>query len=451
MSLRCAVLALLVFLAAGPSAAQPSGAAAPPKRPANAAAMYEFLTARRAEAKEDVSGAEAALQRAVALDPESAELRAELAAFFARQNRAADAVAAAERAIALDAGSEEAHRVLGLVNAAWADGVVDGPAGGTESAWREAAIRHLLAIQASSAMATDLGLQMTLARQLGALDRHAEAVPILERIVSQTGPAGEPASILAEAHRALGQFEQAAAVLERAASVSPRYYLALGDVYERQRKFEEAADAFEKGLKAQRAPGRELRLRRVSALLNIPENKGLDRALAALDEYLPTAPKDAAAHSLLARALMMRGDGPGAQKAATQALALEPRHLPTLALMAEYHRERYDYAAVAALLAPLRRPAATRPAWPRCWPSLGLRGSSSVMPRAPCVRWSAPEPWCPRRRRWPRRSPRPTCRPDVLPMRLAWPPRPAAPRRPISGWFESKRSRASAPAARIRR
>jgi predicted Zn-dependent protease len=159
--------------------------------------------------------------------------------------------------------------------------------------------------------------------------------------------------MLAEAHRALGQFDQAVSVLERAASLNPRYYLALGDVYERQRKFEEAADAFEKGIKAQRTPGRELRLRRVSALLNIPDGKGLDRAVAALNEYLPTAPKDAAAHSLLARAHLQRRDGPAAEKAAAQALALEPRHLPTLALMAEYYRDRYDYAAVAALLAPI--------------------------------------------------------------------------------------------------
>lgn len=357
MTPRRAGFPLVVLMAAASASAQTPGAdvKTPPaaRRPANAAAMYEFLLSRRAEARDEVPAAEVALKRALALDPESAELQAELAAFFTRQNRAADAVAAAERALALDAGSEEAHRVLGLVNAAWADGVVDGPAGGTEQKWRATAIEHLTKVQGTPMMATDLGLQMTLARQLLAVERAADAVPILERIVSQTGPAGEPASMLAEAHRAIGQFDQAIAVLERAAEANPRYYLALGDVFERQRKYEDAAEAFDRGIKALRNPGRELRLRRVSALLNIPEGKGAERAVTALTEFLATAPKDTAALSLLARAQLLRGDGAAAEKTAAQALAIEPRHVPTLALMAEYHRGRYDFAALAAVLAPL--------------------------------------------------------------------------------------------------
>lgn len=357
MTPRRAGFPLVVLMAAATASAQTPAAdtKAPPaaRRPANAAAMYEFLVSRRAEARDEMAAAEAALRRAITLDPQSAELQAELAAYFTRQNRAADAVAAAERALALDAESEEAHRVLGLVHAAWADGIVDGPAGGSEEKWRAIAIDHLTKVQATPMMATDLGLQMTLARQLLAVERAADAVPILERIVSQTGPAGEPASMLAEAHRAVGQFDQAIAVLERAAEANPRYYLALGDVFERQRKYEEAADAFERGLKALRNPGRELRLRRVSALLNIPEGKGAERAVAALTEFLAAAPKDTAALSLLTRAHLQRGDGAAAVTTAAQALAVDPRHLPTLALMAEYHRERYDFAALAATLAPL--------------------------------------------------------------------------------------------------
>lgn len=356
MTPRCAVFLMAVLVAAPVASAQPPAADAPPaanRRPANATAMYEFLLARRAEARDDVPAAEAALRRAITIDPQSAELQAELAAFFTRQNRAADAVAAAEKALAMDAGSEEAHRVLGLVHAAWADGIVDGPPGGTEESWRAKAIEHLTKVQGTPTMATDLGLQMTLARQFLAVERAAEAVPLLERIVSQTGPAGEPASMLAEAHRALGQFDQAIMVLERAAEANPRYYLALGDVFERQRKYEEAADAFDRGLKALRNPGRELRLRRVAALLNIPEGKGAERAVTALTEFLAAAPKDTAALALLTRAHLQRGDGAAAQAAAAQVLAIEPRHVQTLALMAEYHRERYDFAALAALLEPI--------------------------------------------------------------------------------------------------
>ena len=142
-------------------------------------------------------------------------------ASFARQNRAADAVAAAERAVSLDADSEEGHRILGLVNAAWADGTVDGPTGGTPPQLAREGDRAPREIQTSPTMATDLGLQMTLARQLLASGEAEKAVPLLERVVAQAGPSVEPLAMLAEAHRSLGQFDRAAAMLEQAADRTP--------------------------------------------------------------------------------------------------------------------------------------------------------------------------------------------------------------------------------------
>lgn len=351
---RAAAVLWAVVTLPWPAAAQPP---ARPARPTSGAAMYEFLQARRAEAADDVAGAEAALQRAVALDPASAELRAEQAGFFARQNRAADAVAAAERAVGLDAESEEGHRILGLVYAAWADGAVTGPAGGTTAQWRGQAIDHLTRIQASPTMATDLGLQMTLARQLLAAEQAAKAVPLLERVVGQTG-AAEPLALLAEAHRALGQFDRAATALEQAAGANPRFYLALGDLYERQNKWAEAADAYEKGAANVRGPGRELRLRRAQALLNIDDDAGVEKAVALLTEFVAANPKDLAGHTLLARAHLQRGANADAERAAKAALALEPSSLQVLGLLAGIYRDRYDYAAVVAVLAPATRDAA---------------------------------------------------------------------------------------------
>lgn len=358
-----AVVALLVLVAAPPVSAQtpaPEPAKTAAARPASAAAMYEFLLARRAESREDLKTAQASLERAVALDPSSSELQAELAGFFARQNKAGEAVTAAERALALDADSEEAHRILGLVNAAWADGVVDGPSGGNEKAWRTAAIDHLQKVQASPSMATDLGLQLTLARQLLGAERAADAVPILERVVSQTGPAGEPVSLLADALRTTGQLDRATTVLEAAAAANPRYYIALGDVYERQQKFEEAAEAFDRGAKALRTPGRELPLRRANALLSLPDGAGAERAIATLTEVIARTPKDAVAHFLLARAQFQKGDAAAARKAADQALAIEPRHVPTLSLLAGHYRDQYDYAEVVSVLAAIDDDAAVK-------------------------------------------------------------------------------------------
>jgi tetratricopeptide (TPR) repeat protein len=352
-----AVAVLAVLLAAAPAAAQTPTAppASTTARAANSEAMYEFLVARRAEAADDPKAAEAALQRAVTLDPTSAELRAEQAGFYARQNRADDAVAAAERAVGLDAESEEGHRILGLVNAAWADGTVDGPKGGNLDAWRAKAVEHLTRIQNSPTMATDLGLQLTLARQLLAAGDAAKAVPLLERIVGQAGPAVEPLAMLADAHRTLGQYDQAAAVLEQAAEANPRYYLALGDLYERQDKYEEAAAAYEKGIAATRGSGRELRLRRAAALLNLPDGAGSERAVALLNEFLKANPKEVVAHTLLAQAYLQRGASDDAERAAKAALALEPNNLRVLGLLASVYRERYDYASIVALLGPTTR------------------------------------------------------------------------------------------------
>jgi len=368
--MRCARAVLVVCAVAalpGPAVGQTASPAGPAQRQASAppssAAMYEFLLARRAEAVDDVAGAEAALQRAVKLDPASAELRAELAGFFARQNRAADAVEAAERAVGLDASSEEGHRILGLVYAAWADGAVAGPKGGSAAEWRGKAIEHLSRIQASPAMATDLGLQMTLARQLLAAGEAARAVPVLERVVGQTGSA-EPLALLAEAHRSLGQYERASSALEQAAGANPRYYLALGDLYERQDKWAEAAAAYEKGAAAGRGPGRELRLRQAQALLNIEGGAGVERAVTLLTEFVAANPKDLTGHTLLARAHLQRGAVADAEKAAKAALGLEPANLQVLALLAGVYRERYDYAAITALLGPATRDAAV-PTGPR--------------------------------------------------------------------------------------
>ena len=85
-------LALAVLSQAG---AQP----APPPPPGNAQAYYEFMLSRHLENQGDEAGALEALKRAQAADPKSAEIRAELAGMYARQNKAAEAVDAAQQAL----------------------------------------------------------------------------------------------------------------------------------------------------------------------------------------------------------------------------------------------------------------------------------------------------------------------------------------------------------------
>src|SRR5688572_18154188 len=70
--------------------------------PSRAQAFYEFMMARRLDAAGDEAGALAALERAQQLDPESAEIVAELAAYYSRQSKPELAVATGERALKLD-------------------------------------------------------------------------------------------------------------------------------------------------------------------------------------------------------------------------------------------------------------------------------------------------------------------------------------------------------------
>src|SRR5690606_4782715 len=70
--------------------------------PAQAEAYYLFLEARRLEGEGEIAAAIAAHRRALELAPDAADIHAELAGLFARQNRVDEAVAAGEAALALD-------------------------------------------------------------------------------------------------------------------------------------------------------------------------------------------------------------------------------------------------------------------------------------------------------------------------------------------------------------
>ena len=71
-----------------------------------------------------MAGALASLERARKLDPGAAEIPAEIAGYYYRQNRPADAIAAAEQALKIDKDNVEAHNILGTVYSSWADGGV---------------------------------------------------------------------------------------------------------------------------------------------------------------------------------------------------------------------------------------------------------------------------------------------------------------------------------------
>ena len=344
----------LVFVAA-PALAQTPAAAG-----GQGQAYFEFLQARRLEAEGDIAGALAALERAEALDPKAADIFAERAALQARNNDGPAARAAAERALALDKDNVEAHRILGLVFAAWAEGAAPPPPGETVASLRASAIDHLKAIRSTPAMATDLSLQIAFGRLLLRAGSTDDAVTVLEGVVSQAPYIAEPFALLAEARTAQGRTFEAAEALAQAAQVNPRYYVSLGELYERLGRWAAAAGAYGQAVDGLRSPTRELRLRHITALLNVPGGVGAERAKDALAGLLDTNPNDTRLLYLQSAALRQLRDLPGAEKAARQMLAIDPTSLAGLNALARVLSDQYRFREVIDLLTPLQRDIATR-------------------------------------------------------------------------------------------
>jgi tetratricopeptide (TPR) repeat protein len=357
MRLRSLVAAAVML--ASPSSGSAQTPAPGPSAPPSAQAYYEFMMARRLESDGDLKGALAALERAQSLDPRSAELQAERAAFHARQNEGEAARDAAEGALALDAGNVEAHRVLGLVFAAWADGGTS-VAGETPSSLRKKAIEHLSAIRKSPAMGTDLGLQLAYGRLLLRAGQTDEAGPVLEALVAQAPYIAEPFALLAEVRTSQGKIAEAAEALAQAAAINPRYYISLGNLYERQGRWTAAAEAYGEAVANVRSPSRDLRLRWVTALINSPGTAGATRAREVLADLLKSNPDDTRLLYLLSSAARRLGDTKGSEDAARRILKVEPSNLTGLNALSQALSDRYAFREVVDLLTPFSREAATR-------------------------------------------------------------------------------------------
>ena len=338
-------------------------APAPPQTPAASSsdargqAYFEFRIARRLESSGDETGALEAMKRAIALDPKSAELHAELAGYHARQNNGQEAVTAAERALALDPGNVEAHRILGLVFSAWSDAAAGQiPPGRTSTQLRAQAIEHLTKILETPAVATDLNLQLTLARLHMRSGNAGRAAPILENIVSQAPYATEPYTLLAEARLSLGKVDAAIEAMEMAAELNPRHIMALGDLYERQGRWQDAAAAYERSIANARAPAsRDVRLRYATALLNVGSEASVAKSRDVLKDFLMTAPQDARGLFLLSTANLRLGDVKGAEEVARQLMALDPSNIQGLHALSAALVARRDYKSVVELLTPLSK------------------------------------------------------------------------------------------------
>ena len=367
--------ALLLATIAPASAAQ--SAQSTPERDD---AAYQFLLARHLESIGRVEEAIKAYERAISLDSGSAELRAELAGLYARQDNALEAVANAEAALARDPANQEANRILGTVYAAYAERRLAMRKGEDPATYPA---RAIAALEKARGDGFDIGLDLVLGRlylQTGAFDK---AVPLLGRVVERQPGLVDAAILLATAQQGAGQSAQAVETLERALQENPESFRAqmrLAEVYEQDEQWNEAANALARAqdlnprapmiarrravalLSAGRAAeSRDLLLATIASgradgkdpilLYLLAESqrvtKDLDAAKATAEKLIAADPEDVRGLHVLSLILQDKGDVKGAEKTLRDLIARDPldaNALNSLGYMFAERGERLDEA-----------------------------------------------------------------------------------------------------------
>ena len=364
VKMRRISLGLLVVVLGLPAAAagQPDG---------TAGAAYYFLLGREHEAAGDIEEAIAAHRQAIQLAPRSAELRAELAGLYARQERAADAVALAEEALTFDRLNREANRTLGSVYAALAE--ARRPLRPDESPSQYLA-RAITALERyREAGPSDIGVDLTLGRlylQTGAYDK---AIPLLRQIADDQPEYAEIFILLAAAEEGAGRTSEAVRALQQGLAHNPRFFrgfVRLAELSEKQGDWQQAADAYARAQQLN-TRGVDFTPRRAAALINAgrPEDArdlltaavagpdadpmllylyaaaqrragDLDEAEAAARRLRTAAPDDPRGMYVLAQVLEARGDVRGAEGALRDLIQKHPKDATALNYLGYMFAER---------------------------------------------------------------------------------------------------------------
>ena len=296
-----------------------------------------------------VDEAVAAFKKAIELDPRSAEPRAELAALYARQDKAREALDAAEDALKVDPRNREANRILGTVLAALAEQRQAGRPGDDVAAYPKRAIAALEIARGDGT--GDLSIDLALARLYLDQDRPANAVPLLRRIVLEQPQYADGAMLLAEAQEASGAPDAAIETLTALLREQPQFFrgrVQLAELYDRQRRWAQAADEWAR-VQAINPANTEIATRRASALLNA--GRAAD-ARDILRDALKTSPDDVRMSYLMAQAQRESGDVEGAEATARALHAAHPDDVRTTYLLGQVLAARDRYQDVVDLLKP---------------------------------------------------------------------------------------------------
>jgi tetratricopeptide (TPR) repeat protein len=319
---------LLVGLTVTPAeAAQTRGSG-----PAPDTAGYYFLLARHLESTKKVDEAIDALKKAIELSPGSAELRAELAGVYARQDRAREALETAEAALERDPANREANRILGSVYAALSDQRQPFRPGDDPTQYRTKAIAALEKSRRDSGL--DLNLELMLGRLYLQTANYDKSIPSLRRVVEGQPAYPEAAMLLAAALEGAGQEDEAVHTLEVTLEENPEFFrghVRLAELYDAQRRYNEAAQAYAKAEAAN--PRADLGARKAASLINAGKPaEARDLAQAAIARK---AAPDAGLLYILAQSQRLLKDFDGASATAQKLKAAFPNDARGLYLDAQ--------------------------------------------------------------------------------------------------------------------
>jgi len=340
-------VAVLAGFFAVSAATAPAVAHVQPQKPDQVAEAYaQFLLGHHLDENDDEAGAIAAYKRAMELDPTAAEIPGELAALYLRENKVQEAVTTAELALKIAPENREANRVLGVVNAAMAEGKR-----GSDNAAK--AIKYLEQAIAGQGAEADPNVRATLSRLYVASGQYDQAIPLLTTLVNEQPGWQDGPVLLAEAYSAAGRTGEAISWLEEHTADDPRLLPTLGDFYERERRWKEAAQTYARAL--ERAPrNTELRARYASALVNAGGRDNLTKARDILNELIAARPNDSARILyLLSQTERRLGDSNAAEATARRVIAQNSKSPWGYYALAEALESRRDYQAVVDELAPV--------------------------------------------------------------------------------------------------
>jgi tetratricopeptide (TPR) repeat protein len=341
----------IVYAAVMLSVAMPLSASAQTAPDKVGQAYAQFLIAHHLEEIEDVAGAIAAYKRAIELDPSAADAAAELAVLYLHQNKIQEALATAEQALKISPANPEANRVMGIVYAAMLptgrENKPQSRAADSDDEKMAKAIRHFeLAVAHPAGGEADPTVRAMLARLYIRASAFDKAVALLTTLVDQESGWDDGPALLVEAYAGAGRTAEAIRWLE--GHEDPRLLPTLADFYERERRWKDAANTYERVLQrpSRNSDLRDLKTRYASALLNVGSRAEVSKARDLLSEVVSGGGSDARALYLRSQAARRLGDSRAAEADARRVIALNKRNPWGYYALAEALEQDHRYQAV---------------------------------------------------------------------------------------------------------